>query len=69
MALTPKTVSEMVTLGEGAALEFKRSTGELRGALRTLCAFLNGEGGTLLFGVGADGKLDTHVLNRGGRGV
>ncbi len=56
MALTAKTLGEMTAAGEGSALEFKRSTAELRGAMQTLCAFLNGEGGTVLFGVSADGK-------------
>ncbi|MBI2193068.1 MAG: ATP-binding protein [Planctomycetes bacterium] len=41
--------------GEGQSLEFKRSTSELREALRTLCAFLNGSGGIVLFGVSPDG--------------
>ena len=40
------------------ALEFKRSTGELKEAMQTLCAFLNGAGGTLLFGVRPDGRIE-----------
>ncbi|MCX5797007.1 MAG: putative DNA binding domain-containing protein [Elusimicrobia bacterium] len=41
--------------GEGPSLEFKRSTGELKEAMRSLCAFANGAGGTVLFGVGPEG--------------
>lgn len=43
---------------EGPTLEFKRSTGELREGLQTVCAFLNGTGGQVLFGVRPDGQAD-----------
>ena len=48
----PINVRELTTLlkqGERKTLEFKRSTGELREALQTVCAFLNGSGGIVLF--------------------
>jgi ATP-dependent DNA helicase RecG len=51
------TLKRLVAKGEGAQLEFKRSTGELREALQTVCAFLNGDGGTVVFGVRPDGTL------------
>jgi predicted HTH transcriptional regulator len=41
--------------GEGQALELKRSTGELKEGMQSLCAFLNGSGGMVLFGVRPDG--------------
>src|SRR5262245_55991903 len=50
-------LKHLVAGGEGPTLEFKRSTGELREALQTLCAFLNGDGGTVLFGVRPDGTV------------
>jgi ATP-dependent DNA helicase RecG len=50
-------VKRLVALGEGSKLEFKRSTGELREALHTVCAFLNADGGKVLFGVRPDGTL------------
>jgi ATP-dependent DNA helicase RecG len=56
---TPRTVKELnklVKQGESANLEFKRSTGELREGLQTLCAFLNRSGGMVLFGVRPDGN-------------
>ena len=56
---TPATARELDRLlkqGESSTLEFKRSTGELREALQTLCAFLNGDGGLVLFGVRPDGR-------------
>lgn len=57
----PSNRSELARLlkqGEGRTLEFKRSTGELREGLQTICAFLNGSGGTVLFGVRPDGHPD-----------
>ena len=39
------------------ALEFKKSTGDLKGGMETLCAFLNGQGGQVLFGVSATGAI------------
>ena len=53
-----KQLSAFLRQGEGPALEFKRSTGELREGMQTLCAFLNGSGGTLLFGIRPDGTVE-----------
>lgn len=47
----------LIAQGESETLEFKRSTAELRRAGETLCAFLNGDGGQVLIGVGPDGKI------------
>ena len=43
--------------GEWVHLEFKKTTGELHGGMETLCAFLNGVGGKVLFGVTNAGKI------------
>ena len=43
--------------GEWANIEFKRTTGELHGGMETLCGFLNGSGGRVLFGVNSAGKV------------
>jgi predicted HTH transcriptional regulator len=53
-----KQLSALLRQGEGPALEFKRSTGELKEGMQTLCAFLNGTGGMALFGVRPDGKAE-----------
>lgn len=53
-----KQLSALVKEGEGPALEFKHSTGELKAVMHTLCAFLNGTGGTVLFGVRPDGAIE-----------
>lgn len=55
---TAKRLAALVSEGEGPTLEFKRSTGELKEAMQTLCAFLNSAGGTVLFGVRPDGRID-----------
>jgi ATP-dependent DNA helicase RecG len=38
-------------------LEFKKTTGELHGGMETLCAFPNGVGGKVLFGVTNVGSM------------
>ena len=43
--------------GEWENIEFKKSTGELHGGMETLCGFLNGSGGRVLFGVNSAGKV------------
>ncbi|MCD8524510.1 MAG: ATP-binding protein [Gammaproteobacteria bacterium] len=53
-------VEQMVALvaeGESDALEFKVSTGQLKPAFETLCAFLNKSGGAVLFGIKNDGRI------------
>lgn len=42
---------------ENRELEFKSTTGEIHKACKTLCAFLNGEGGVVLIGVKNDGRI------------
>ncbi len=51
-----KDLARLLKRGEGLTLEFKRTTGELREGLQTICAFLNGAGGIVLFGVRPDGR-------------
>jgi ATP-dependent DNA helicase RecG len=53
---TEKELARLLKLGEGPSLEIKRSTGELREGLQTICAFLNGLGGLVVFGVRPDGQ-------------
>lgn len=53
---TLDNVKELIT-GESKTVEFKKSTGQLERGMETICAFLNGEGGTVLFGVHDSGKI------------
>ena len=50
-------LEQLIGGGESETLEFKRTTGELREAMETLCGFLNHRGGTILIGVGPRGRI------------
>ena len=52
-----------VSGSESVTLEFKKSTAEKDKACRTLCAFANGQGGELIFGVTPSGKLVGQKVN------
>ena len=47
----------LIAGAEGGTVEFKETTGQLERGIETLCAFLNGTGGTVLFGVTDKGKI------------
>jgi ATP-dependent DNA helicase RecG len=47
----------LIAQGESETLELKRSTAQLRRAGESLCAFLNGEGGRVVIGVGPNGQV------------
>lgn len=54
------TYQQLLTLAqqkESETLEFKKSTGQLKRACETACAFLNGNGGSILIGVADNGQL------------
>ncbi len=55
--MNTKDIEALINQGESETLEFKKSTGELEGAFRTLCAFLNGHGGMVAIGVSDKGKI------------
>lgn len=50
-------IQDMMVEKEGGNVEFKQTTGQLERGMETLCAFLNGEGGMVLFGVADNGKI------------
>lgn len=50
-------VRRLIAQGEGPRLEFKRSLAALRDGVRTIAAFANADGGTLLFGIRDDGSV------------
>ena len=50
-------IKELIAQTENEQVEFKETTGQLERGMETLCAFLNGEGGTVLFGVTNKGKI------------
>lgn len=50
-------IAELISEKENGRVEFKETTGQLERGMETLCAFLNGDGGTVLFGVNDKGKI------------
>ena len=50
-------IRQFSTHTETDSVEFKRSTGQLERGMETLCAFLNGEGGYVLFGMEDEGTI------------
>jgi ATP-dependent DNA helicase RecG len=52
-----KQLEQAIQAGESETVEFKKSTAQLPRAGETLCGFLNGNGGMVVIGVGADGKI------------
>lgn len=55
--MTPEQIAALAARGESEKLEFKRTTRYRREAAIALCAFLNREGGGVLFGVAPDGTV------------
>lgn len=56
-------LERLIDGGESATLEFKRTTGELREGLATVCAFLNTTGGQVLFGVNRKGIVEGQLIS------
>jgi predicted HTH transcriptional regulator len=54
---TLDNVNALIRQGESIRLEFKTSTAKLHGIFETICAFLNGNGGTVLIGVKNNGEI------------
>ncbi len=50
-------INALVKQGESKILEYKSSTGQLKSAFTTVCAFLNDKGGTVLIGVKDKGQI------------
>ena len=52
--MTIQEIEQLIANGETQTLELKKTTGELKEAMHTACAFLNSDGGWLLFGITPD---------------
>ena len=55
--MTPEYIASLAASGESETLEFKATTGTRREAAMTVCAFLNQNGGQVLFGVTGAGVV------------
>ena len=51
MALTIDELKELIQTDDHRQLELKKTTGELKDGMHSACAFLNTEGGWLIFGI------------------
>ena len=51
MALTIDELKELIQTDEHRQLELKKTMGELKDGMHAACAFLNTEGGWLIFGI------------------
>jgi len=49
--MTIAEIQELIRRDETRTLELKKTTGELKDAMRTACAFLNTDGGFIIFGI------------------
>lgn len=56
-------IRQLVSRGESATLEFKKTTANLKNAAETLCGFLNNRGGIVLIGVTDDKKIVGQDVN------
>ena len=52
--MTIEDIRKLIDKDESITLELKKTTGELKDAMHTACAFLNTDGGWLIFGVTPD---------------
>ena len=51
MIITIDDIKKLIASDESRTLELKKTTGELKDGMHSACAFLNTEGGWLIFGV------------------
>ena len=49
--MTIDDIKALIEADESRTLEFKKSTGELKDGMHAACAFLNTDGGWLIFGI------------------
>ncbi len=49
--MTIEDIKALIAADESRTLELKKSTGELKDGMHAVCAFLNTDGGWLIFGV------------------
>ena len=62
--MTIDFIRELVSKGETRTLELKKTSGELKDGMHSLCAFLNTDGGVLVFGVAPNSlKIDGQIVS------
>ena len=61
--MTRDELKKLIADDEGETVEVKETTGQRVDACETLCAFLNKDGGTVVFGVTKNGKLTGQLVS------
>ena len=61
--MTKEQLQALISSGENEQLEFKETTGQRGDACQALCAFLNADGGTVVFGVSRKGILTGQLVS------
>ena len=61
--MTKEQLQALISTGENEQLEFKETTGQRGDACQALCAFLNADGGTVVFGVSRKGILTGQLVS------
>ena len=61
--MTLEELKKLIADDEGETVEVKETTGQRVDACETLCAFLNKDGGTVVFGVTKKGKLTGQLVS------
>ena len=51
MEMTIENIKALIAADESRTLELKKTTGELKDGMHSACAFLNTDGGWLIFGI------------------
>ena len=64
--MTVEELNKLIADDEGETVEVKETTGQRRDACETLCAFLNKDGGTVVFGVTKKGSSMTSGIDLSG---
>lgn len=49
--MTIEEIKELIKIDETRTLELKKTTGEIKDGMRSLCAMLNSDGGYVMFGI------------------
>ena len=63
--MTTNEIEAIVRRGESDTIEFKKTTGQLSRAAETICGFLNGRVGIVLFGVTPDKGIVGQTVSDG----
>lgn len=60
--ITIEDIKKLIAKDETRTLELKKTTGELYKGMETACAFLNSDGGWLMFGIAPSLKIIGQML-------